>query len=83
MGGLQSVLHFGFGAMCAGTCTGALPLTSGTACLTGNLSLLTVRFTIWRLIIATLVLVSDWKPAAVPDEGMTWYAANELVMPTR
>jgi hypothetical protein len=58
MGGLQSVFHFGLGAVCAGICTGALSLASGSACLTGNLSHLTVRFTIGRLISATLVLVS-------------------------
>jgi len=46
IGGLQSVFNFGFGAFRAGACTGALPLASGSACLTGNLSLLTVRFTI-------------------------------------
>ena len=46
IGGLQSVLNFVFGAICAGTCTGAMSLACGFACLIGNLSLLTERLAI-------------------------------------
>jgi hypothetical protein len=46
IGGLQSVLNFGVGVICAGTCTGALSLTWGFACLIGNLSLLIERWAI-------------------------------------
>jgi hypothetical protein len=46
IGGLQSVFNFVFGAICAGTCTGAISLACGFACLIGNLSLLTERLAI-------------------------------------
>jgi hypothetical protein len=46
IGGLQSVLNFAFGAICAGTCTGALSLACGFACVISNLSLLTERLAI-------------------------------------
>ena len=46
IGGLQSVLNFGFGVICAGTCTGALSLAWGFPCLIGNLSVLIERWAI-------------------------------------
>jgi len=81
MGGLQFVLNFRSGAICAGTCKGALSFKWGFAFLSGSLSPLFKRLAIcWENIAA--VSVPDLK-RAVASEGMTWCTAIELVMPTR